>query len=102
MKIGMPKQLDITTKTTAGEITTVTFKKPVYSISIENKSSSYTLYASFDMGETWIDIPASAKFPFNGAFLKPFATKGESPIVLLKSDGTSQPARIIYRLVEGE
>ena len=102
MKVGAPKQLNITTGATAGEITTVAFKKPVYSIMIENKSTTDTLYVSFDMGETWIDLAAGKTFPFNGSFLEPFVTKGESPIVLLKSDGTSQPARIIYRFVEGE
>jgi len=96
LKIGVPKQLDITTKSTAGEITTVIFKKPVYSITIENKSTTDVLYVSFDMGETWIDIDTGASFSD-----EPFATKG-APIVLLKSDGTSQPARIIYKFVEGE
>ena len=101
MKIGSPKQVDITTGATAGEITRVTFQKPVYSILVENKSTTDTLYVSFDMGETWIDIPTSTKFPFDGSFLEPFTTMGK-PTVLLKSDGASQPARIIYRFVEGE
>ena len=96
MKIGVPKQLNVTTKPTAGEITTITFKKPVYYIFIENKSSSDTLYVSFDMGESWIDIATGKSIEF-----EPFATKGK-PIILLKSDGANQPVRIIYRLVEGE
>jgi len=95
MNIGMPKQLNITTKATAGEITRVTFNKPVYSIIVENKSTTDTLYVSFDMGETWIDIATGKAFE-----VEPFATAGK-PIVLLKSDGVSQPARIIYRFVEG-
>ena len=96
MKIGVPKQIDVTTKGTAGEITTITFEKPVYYIFIENKSSTDTLYVSFDMGETWIDIATGKSIEF-----EPFATKGK-PIVLLKSDGANQPVRIIYRFVEGE
>jgi len=95
MKIGVPKQLDITTKATAGEPRVIIFKKPVYSIIIENKSTSSTLYVSFDMGETWIDIDIDETFED-----EPFQTKG-TPIVLLKSDGASQPTRIIYKLVEG-
>ncbi len=101
MKIGVPKQLNITTGATAGEITRVTFQKPVYSILVENKSTTDTLYVSFDMGETWIDIATGKTFPFNGSLLETFTTMGK-PIILLKSDGASQPARIIYRLVEGE
>lgn len=97
MKIGVPKQVDITTGATAGEITRVTFQKPIYSILVENKSTTNTLYVSFDMGETWIDIETGSNFS-----VEPFVTKGESPIVLLKSDGTSQPVRIIYRFVEGK
>ena len=96
MKIGVPKQLNITTKETAGEITQIIFKKPVYSIIIENKSDTNTLYVSFDMGESWIDIATGEAFE-----VEPFATKGK-PIILLKSDGANQPVRVIYRLVEGE
>ena len=96
MKIGVPKGLNVTTKPTAGEITTITFEKPVYYISIKNKSSSDTLYVSFDMRESWIDIA-----PGETIEIEPFATKGK-PIILLKSDGTNQPVRIIYRFVEGE
>jgi len=95
MKIGVPKGLNVTTKPTAGEITTITFEKPVYYISIKNKSSSDMLYVSFDM-RTWIDIA-----PGETIEIEPFATKGK-PIILLKSDGTNQPVRIIYRYVEGE
>jgi|Deesub1362A_J573_1020465.scaffolds.fasta_scaffold00652_19 hypothetical protein len=95
VKVGVPKQKDITTSSTAGEITTVIFNKPVYSIIVENKSTTDTLYVSFDMGETWIDIATEDTFED-----EPFTTKGK-PIVLLKSDGTSQSARIIYRFVEG-
>ena len=96
MIIGVPKQLNITTKDTAGEITTIIFKKPVFSIIIENKSTTDTLYVSFDNGETWINLAAGEKIIF-----EPFITKGK-PIVLLKSSGSSQPVRIIYRFVEGE
>jgi len=96
MKIGVPKQLNITTEETAGEITKIIFKKPVYSIIIENKSDTNTLYVSFDMGESWIDIATGEAFE-----VEPFVTKGK-PIVLLKSDGASQQCRIIYRFVESE
>jgi hypothetical protein len=96
IKVGLPKQLDITTKSTAGAITRVIFDKPVYSILVDNLSTTDTLYVSFDMGETWISLRVSDQ-PLE---LEPFATKGK-PIVLLKSDGTSQPARIVYRTVEG-
>mgnify|MGYP000557146432 CR=1 FL=1 len=95
MKVGPPKQQDITTKSTAGEITTVIFEKPVYSIIVRNKSTTSVLYASFDMGETWVEIPTSSHFT-----VEPFAEKGK-PIVLLKSDGSSQPAAVVYRLMEG-
>ncbi len=95
VKVGVPKQLDITTSSTAGAITTVVFNKPVYSIFIDNKSTTYTLYVSFDMGETWIDIATQDTLP-----VEPFTTKGK-PVVLVKSDGASQNARIIYRFVEG-
>jgi len=94
MKIGMPHQIDITTKATAGEITVVYFVKPVYYIYIENKSSTYTLYVSFDYGESWIDIATSKTIEF-----EPLSTSGEKPAILIKSDGASQPARIIYREV---
>jgi len=96
MKVGPPKQVDITTKATAGAITTVIFEKPVYSIVVRNESSSYALYASFDGGETWITIPTDTDFS-----VEPFADKGK-PVVLLKSDGTSQSVEIVYRLKEGE
>ena len=96
MKIGVPKQRDVITKPNAGEISTVIFNKPVYSIMIENKSTTYTLYVSFDMGETWISLETG-----DSLSVEPFATKGK-PIVLLKSSGASQPVRIIYRLILGE
>ena len=96
MKIGMPKSISGETKATAGEITTITFKKPVYSIIVENESTSYNLFVSFDMGECWIKIR-----PEKYLSVEPFATKGK-PVVLLKSDGASQPYQIIYRFVEGE
>jgi len=48
------------------------------------------------MRESWIDIA-----PGETIEIEPFATKGK-PTILLKSDGTNQPVRIIYRLVEGE
>jgi len=96
MKIGVPKQRDVTTKSNAGEISTVIFNKPVYSISIQNKSTTDTLYVSFDMGETWISLETGEKID-----VVPFVTKGK-PIILLKSSGASQPVKIIYRLVEGE
>jgi len=96
MKVGPPKQVDITTKSTAGAISTVIFEKPVYEIIVRNKSSTDVLYVSFDMGETWIDIATGSERGFEN-----FADKGK-PVVLLKSDGTSQPAGIIYRFREGE
>ena len=96
MKIGVPKGLTGKTKPTAGEITTITFEKPLYSIVIENESSSYNLYVSLDMGESWIKIR-----PERYISIEPFTTKGK-PIVLLKSDGASQPYQIIYRFVGGE
>ena len=90
----MPKELNITTKSIAGEITTITFKKPVYSVLIENRSEKYALYVSFNMGEDWIKIPCGF------GYYDLFASMGK-PIILLKSDGESQPVRIVYRLVEG-
>jgi len=96
MKVGPPKQIDITTKSTAGAISTVIFEKPVYEIVVRNKSTTDTLYVSFDMGETWIDISPETDFSVDNS-----AEKGK-PVVLLKSDGTSQPAAVVYRFKEGE
>lgn len=94
IKVGVPKQIDITTKATAGEITRVIFNKPIYTLIIDNKSTTDTLYVSLDMGETWIDITAGSREKF-----EPFTTKGK-PIVLLKSSGVNQAVRLIYRMVE--
>ena len=95
MIIGVPKQLNITTKDTAGEITTLVFEKLVYSIQIKNKGSS-KLYVSFDYGESWIEIDPNEEIK-----VEPFVTKSkQKPIVLLKSDGANEPVRIIYRLIE--
>lgn len=92
--IGVPKQLNITTKN-AGEITTLVFEKLVYSIQIKNKGNS-KLYVSFDFGETWVELDPGEEIK-----VEPFVTKSkQKPIVLLKSDGVNEPVRIIYRVIE--
>ena len=95
MIVGVPKQLNITTKDVAGEITTLVFEKLVYSIQIKNKGNS-KLYVSFDNGESWIELEPGEEIK-----VEPFVTKSkQKPIVLLKSDGTNEPVRVIYRLIE--
>ena len=89
--ISVPKALDITTKATAGEITRITFKKPIHTVEIKNKSTTDTLYVSFDFGETWIALDTGEEKKFENL------PKSLKLTVLLKSSGVSQPARIIYR-----
>jgi|GEM_PF-1370182 len=87
--LGPPKGEDITTDPTPGNVTVVNFEKPIYEILIRNKSTTDTLYVSFD-GKSWIDIPAEAELFVDNLV-------EETLSLWIKSDGASQPVSLIYR-----
>jgi len=91
LELTPPKVIEGTTSDTAGEPTSVTIDGIVFDMVIINKSIDYSLYVSFDFGNTYIEIPPDSALPILfGSFA--------NPLILIKSDGASQPYKIIYRL----
>jgi len=91
LKLSSPKQVSGTTSSTAGEPTSVSIEGIVFEMVVVNKSEDYSLYVSFDMGDTYIEIPPDSYLPIIfGSFA--------DPTILVKSDGASQDYNIIYRI----
>ena len=91
LELSVPKTVSGTTSSTAGEPTTVTIEGNVFELTVRNKSVDYSLYVSFDYGDTWVEIPPDSYLPMLFGSLP-------DPLILVKSDGSSQPYEIIYRL----
>jgi hypothetical protein len=80
-----------TTPPTAGTPVTVRISGNVFELVALNRSADYDMYVSLDFGATWIRVPPDCALRVTlGAF--------PDPLVLVKSDGASQPFAIIYRL----
>jgi len=91
LELSEPKSISGTTSSTAGTPTAITISGNVFEIVIYNKSTDYNLYISFDFGDTWITIPPDcAHSRIFGSF--------PDPVILVKSDGASQPFEVYYRL----
>ena len=91
LELSEPKVVEGTTSDTAGEPVPVFIEGIVFEVIIVNKSVDYSLYVSFDFGDTYIEVPPDSALPILfGSFA--------DPLILFKSDGASQPFKIIYRL----
>ena len=91
LELSPPYVYEGTTSGTAGTPTPVPIKGNVFELVVWNRSADYDLYVSLDLGSTWVRVPADSMAAF---FLGSFA----DPLILVKSDGTSQPFTIYYRL----
>ena len=91
LELSAPYVYEGTTSSTAGSPTPVSIKGNVFELVVWNRSADYDLYVSLDLGSTWVRVPAdSIATLFLGSF--------PDPLVLVKSDGASQPFSIMYRL----
>jgi len=91
LELSPPHSVEGTTSSTAGSPTPVSIKGNVFELVVWNRSADYDLYVSLDLGSTWVRVPAdSIATLFLGSF--------PDPLVLVKSDGASQPFSIMYRL----
>jgi len=91
LELSEPKTITGTTSSTAGTPTIITISGNVFEVVIYNKSVDYSLYVSFDFGDTWITIPPDcAHSRIFGSF--------PDPVLLVKSDGASQTFEIHYRV----
>lgn len=92
IELSEPKVIRGETSPTAGEPISVAIEGIVFEVAIYNLSEDYNLYVSFDFGDTYVTVePDSFLRVLFGAF--------PDPLLLLKSDGASQPFEIVYRLV---
>jgi len=91
LELSEPQVVSGTTPSTAGTPTVVSIQGNVFELEVYNQSMDYTLYFSLDFGNTWVPVPPeSVATVVLGSF--------PDPLVLVKSDGASQPFTIIYRL----
>ena len=91
LELSPPYIYEGTTSSTAGTPTPIPIKGNVFELLVWNRSADYDLYVSLDLGSTWVRVPADSMATF---FLGSFP----DPLILVKSDGASQPFLIIYRL----
>lgn len=91
LELSPPYSVEGTTSSTAGTPTPISIKGNVFEIVVWNRSADYDMYVSLDFGATWVRVPADSVATI---FLGSFA----DPLVLVKSDGASQPFSIVYRL----
>jgi len=91
LELSEPKSITGTTSSTAGEPTPISISGNVFEVVIYNKSIDYNLYVSFDFGDTWVTIPPDC------AHARLFGSLPD-PVILVKSDGASQPFEVHYRL----
>jgi len=91
LELSPPYIYEGTTSSSAGTPTAIPIKGNVFELVVWNRSADYDLYVSIDLGSTWVRVPAdSIASIFLGSF--------PDPLILVKSDGASQPFSIIYRL----
>jgi hypothetical protein len=91
LELSPPYVYEDTTSSSAGTPTPIPIKGNVFELVVWNRSADYDMYVSLDLGSTWVRVPADSVATL---FLGNFA----DPLVLVKSDGASQPFAIIYRL----
>jgi len=91
LELSEPKSIAGATSSTAGAPTAITISGTVFEVGIYNQSADYSLYVSFDFGDTWITVPPDSVLQ---ALLGGMA----DPVILLRSDGSSQPFMIVYRV----
>ncbi len=91
LELSEPKSISITTSSTAGEPTPVSISGSVFELIVINRSADYDAYVSFDFGATWVRVPADCAAPFLLGSLA-------DPLLLVKSDGSSQKIDIVYRV----
>jgi hypothetical protein len=91
LELSPPYIVEGTTSGTAGTPTPIPIKGNVFELVVWNRSADYDMYVSLDLGSTWIRVPADSTVTL---FLGCFA----DPLILVKSDGASQPYTVIYRL----
>jgi hypothetical protein len=91
LELSPPCAYEGTTSSTAGTPTPIPIRGNVFELSVWNRSADYDMYVSLDFGSTWIRVPADSMATL---FLGSLA----DPLVLVKSDGASQPFALMYRL----
>jgi len=91
LELSTPYVYEGTTSSTAGSPTPISIKGNVFEFVVWNRSADYDMYVSLDLGSTWVRVPADSMAAF---FLGSFP----DPLVLVRSDGPSQPFTIYYRL----
>ena len=91
LELSPPYVYEGTTSSSAGTPTPVSLKGNVFELVAWNRSADYDLYVSLDFGSTWVRVPADSAATFLLGSLA-------DPLVLVKSDGASQPFTLIYRL----
>jgi hypothetical protein len=91
LELSPPYVYEGTTSSTAGTPTPIPIRGNVFELAVWNRSADYDLYVSLDLGSTWVRVPADSIATF---FLGSFA----DPLVLVRSDGASQPFAVLYRV----
>jgi hypothetical protein len=91
LELSPPYSVEGTTSGTAGTPTPISIRGNVFELVVWNRSADYDMYVSLDFGSTWVRIPADSMATF---FLGSFP----DPLILVRSDGASQPYTIYYRL----
>jgi hypothetical protein len=91
LDLSPPYSVEGTTSSTAGSPTPISIRGNVFELVVWNRSADYDMYVSLDFGSTWIRVPADSIVP---VFLGSLA----DPLILVKSDGASQPFTVLYRV----
>jgi len=91
LELSPPYVYEGATSSSAGTPTPIPIKGNVFELVVWNRSADYDMYVSLDFGSTWVRVPADS---IATIFLGSFA----DPLVLVKSNGASQPFSIMYRL----
>jgi hypothetical protein len=91
LELSPPYSVEGTTSSTAGTPTPISIRGNVFELVVWNRSADHDLYVSLDLGSTWVRIPADSMATF---FLGSFP----DPLILVRSDGASQPYTVYYRL----
>jgi hypothetical protein len=91
LELSPPYSVEGTTSGTAGTPTPISIKGNVFELVVWNRSADYDMYVSLDFGSTWVRIPADSMATF-------FLGSLPDPLILVRSDGASQPFTVYYRL----
>jgi hypothetical protein len=91
LELSVPYAIEGATPSTAGTPVPVQIRGNAFELVALNRSADYDMYVSLDLGVTWIRVPPDCALRLVlGSF--------PDPLILIKSDGASQPFAIIYRL----